>query len=112
MQTHSHASGVIKAQNNVLLAANQEYETSAIALMIVWLGDHSKTKTARRRVIRAFSTEKPGLLSYFAHFGNGFSSCASISVSPIAQISTRFTAGNCRADISMALAKMNGPCEP
>ena len=25
--------------------------------MIVWLGDHSKTKTARSRIIRAFSSE-------------------------------------------------------
>lgn len=107
MQTHSPASGVIKAQNHVLLAANQEYETSATALMIVWLGDHSKTKTARRPVIRAFSTEKPGLVSHFADFGNGFSSCASISVSPTAQISTRFTVGNCRADTHLKANRLS-----
>jgi hypothetical protein len=40
--------GLYLLQNHVLLAANQEYETSAIALIIVWPGDHSKTKLALR----------------------------------------------------------------
>src|SRR5688572_23089076 len=106
-RTHTR-SGVIRAQKHVLLAANQEYETSAIALMIVWPGRSSKTKTVRHRVIRAFSSEKLRLLSHFEHLGKGFSSCESISVSPTAQISTRFTVGNCLAVRSSALAKMNG----
>ena len=112
MQTHSHASRVIKAQNHVLLAANREYETPATGLMIVWPARSSKTKTARCRVIPAFFAEKPRMLSHFVHLGNGRSSCESINVSPTAQISTRFTVGNWRAVISIALANMNGPCDP
>lgn len=111
IQTHSRASRVIRAQKHVLLAANQEYETSAIALMIVWLGRSSKTKPSHAAPFALFP-QKTGVLCHLGHRGNGFSSCASISVSPTAQISTFLTVGNCRAVISIALAKTNGPCEP
>src|SRR5688500_7565503 len=92
----THVRGYWGAKN-VLLAANQEYETSAIALMIVWLAAHSKTKTVRIRHNCPFSTENRGGAGHLAHFLKGLSSCESISVSPTAQISTFLTVGNCRA---------------